>query len=229
MQSLIHTPTSKLEDSLAFYQKLNFKVLPAKDRTLVTDGKAVIEINPDRYARAGIKIFKKKWTKEMSKLGKLTSVIKIDNGYLLSDPSGVWIYLMEGELKLRFKPAKKSFSALGNNAGLSFETTDVVRSSAIWEAVGFKLSGTPDQGWVSCTHADGMMINIMKPLMCPHLFFNPSLTYFNGKENNPVAIKKIRDLKIPITEEITVFNKEGKVDNVILRDPGGFGFFIFND
>ena len=42
-------------------------------------------------------------------------------------------------------------------------------------------------------------------------------------------IQKIRDLKIPITEEITVFNDQGVVDNIIIRDPGGLGFFIFND
>ena len=33
----------------------------------------------------------------------------------------------------------------------------------------------------------------------------------------------------PITEEITCFNSEGIADNVVLRDPGGTGFFIFND
>ena len=69
----------------------------------------------------------------------------------------------------------------------------------------------------------------MNPLMCPHLFFNPSLTYFNGKENNPKVIKRLRELKITITEEITHFNDKGIADNVIICDPGGYGFFIFND
>jgi len=73
-----------------------------------------------------------------------------------------------------------------------------------------------------------MGVSIMKPNMCPHLFFNPSLTYFNGGKN-PEIIEAIRKLDIPITEEITYFNKEGLVDNIIIRDPGGYGFFIFND
>jgi hypothetical protein len=68
----------------------------------------------------------------------------------------------------------------------------------------------------------------MKPLTCLHLFFNPSLTYFNGG-NNLAVIENIRKLGIPITEEITHFNKDGIVDNIIIRDPGGFGFFVFND
>ena len=58
--------------------------------------------------------------------------------------------------------------------------------------------------------------------------YNPSLTYFNGGKNLPV-IAAIREAGIPITEEITHFNEDGIVDNVILRDPGGYGFYIFND
>lgn len=51
----------------------------------------------------------------------------------------------------------------------------------------------------------------------------------NKLKSNLAIIQKIRDLQIPITEEITHFNKEGIVDNIIIRDPGGLGFFIFND
>jgi hypothetical protein len=69
----------------------------------------------------------------------------------------------------------------------------------------------------------------MKPNICPHLFFNPSMTYFNGKEGNPKVIAKVRELDIPIAEEITHFSKDGSVDNIIIRDPGGYGFFLFND
>ncbi|MFK8104239.1 MAG: hypothetical protein AB8G15_17055 [Saprospiraceae bacterium] len=68
----------------------------------------------------------------------------------------------------------------------------------------------------------------MKAFACPHLFFNPSLSYFNGKENLAI-ITELRARKIPLTEEITFFNPEGIVDNVIVRDPGGLGFFVFSD
>jgi hypothetical protein len=54
------------------------------------------------------------------------------------------------------------------------------------------------------------------------------MTYFNGG-NNMAVIGKIRSARIPIAEEITHFNKEGIVDNIIIRDPGGYGFFVFND
>ena len=54
------------------------------------------------------------------------------------------------------------------------------------------------------------------------------MTYFNGQKNLAI-IEEIRELNIPIAEEITYFNSEGTVDNIIIRDPGGYGFFIFND
>ena len=117
-------------------------------------------------------------------------------------------------------------SVLGNNMGLSLETTDFEKSNQIWQAVGFKKSD--QQGWVVFKNEDGLIVSLMKPNNCPHLFFNPSLTCFNGAAN-PDIIQKIRDLDIPITEEITQFNKQGLVDKLILRDPGGYGFFVFND
>ncbi len=46
----------------------------------------------------------------------------------------------------------------------------------------------------------------MKPLQCPYLFFNPSLTYFNGKENE-ATIDSIKKQGVLITEEITQFQR----------------------
>jgi hypothetical protein len=118
----------------------------------------------------------------------------------------------------------------GNFAGLSIETTEMERSVEFWSALGYAITmGEASKGWVSL-EADGCPgISLMKSMMCPHLFFNPSLTYFNGKEGNPKVIEAVRKEGIPITEEITHFNKEGLVDNIIIRDPGGLGFFLFND
>ncbi|MEQ8425333.1 MAG: hypothetical protein RIA63_11535, partial [Cyclobacteriaceae bacterium] len=116
---------------LSFYQKLGFEVLDKTEKVIVTDGQAVIEINPDRYARAGVKLYKNKWTKEVTELKQLTTVHTTKEGFLLSDPSGVWIYLVEGELELKHKPAKESFSALGNYSGLSLESTNISQSVAL--------------------------------------------------------------------------------------------------
>ncbi|WP_373524306.1 VOC family protein [Aquiflexum sp.] len=227
MISISQSPTPNKLKSEEFYLNLGFKIV-SNDPLIVNDGKAYIEINTDRYARAGVKLFKNNWKSEISKLQENIAITTFSDGYLLADPSGVWIYLMEIPAPDFPVLEDKSFSILGNYAGLSLETTDIQRSIRFYETLGFKISsGSLEQGYVSLERED-FIISLMKPLSCPHLFYNPSLTYFNGKDNLAV-IQKIRDLEILITEEITYFNKEGIVDNIIIRDPGGFGFFIFSD
>ena len=229
MNTFLQTPTNDLRQSLDFYKKLNFKILSAENPTLVSDGNAIIEINPDRFARAGVKFYKNNWSTIVEQLQKTTKISTIENGYLLSDQSGVWIYLMESNSTIKFDLSEVENSTLGNFAGLSLETTDIQKSIEVWEILGFsKTMGSIEQGWVAYENQDKMGVSFMQPNSCPHLFFNPSMTYFNGK-NNLSIIAKIRDAGIPITEEITHFNKEGIVDNIIIRDPGGFGFFIFSD
>ncbi|RLD24889.1 MAG: hypothetical protein DRI71_01175 [Bacteroidetes bacterium] len=229
MNSIIHTPTNKLAESLEFYSKLGFTKLPNTELELVSDGKVVIEINPDRFARAGIKLFSESWETIVEDVEQFANVLKIDNGYLLSDPSGIWIYLVESQEELGLDISGISPSVLGNNAGISLESTSINNSFHLWKLLGFtEQEGDIEQGWVTLRNSEGLVISLMKAQTCPHLFFNPSLTFFNGK-NNLQIIKKIRSLKIPITEEITHFNKEGIVDNIIIRDPGGYGFFLFND
>ena len=74
----------------------------------------------------------------------------------------------------------------------------------------------------------GDSISLLQAQQCPHLLFNPSLTYFNGFHNLEI-IESIKKHNIEITEKVTEFNSKGEVDNIILRDSGGLGFFIFND
>ncbi len=230
MNSIVQTPTPRLPDSLQFYRRLHFTVLSEAGPTLVTDGRVVIEINPDRYARAGIKLYGDDWRETVRKLKEVTAVLPIDGGHLLSDPGGTWIYLMDGRPRAKADLSAVAPSLLGNYAGLSLEFVDLPRALALWQILGFsKTGGAAEQGWISLTRAaGGMTVSLMKANACPHLFFNPSLTYFNGAENLAV-IGRIRTAGIPITEEITYFNKEGIVDNVVLRDPGGYGFFVFSD
>lgn len=228
MNSIIQTPSGDLAKSLDFYKKLNFKKVEDSNRILVSDGKALIEINPHKFARAGVRFFRSSWKDQVAELSKLSKVRKTEEGYLLSGPSNVWIYLVEGTNTTIFAQAENC-SSLGNSVGLSIESMDIEKSIQLWSILGFKKTmGDLAQGWVVYTNEDQFSISFMSPNSCPHLFFNPSLTYFNGGKNIPV-IEKIREAGIPITQEITHFNEEGIVDNVIIRDPGGLGFFVFND
>jgi len=228
MNTYLQTPTPRLRDSLDYYAKLGMTRIANHPNPMLTDGSMILEINPDRYARAGVKIYRDSWEEVLPGIQALTAVTPNENGYALGDGTGAWIYLRPGPPPaLEISGAKPSI--LRNFAGLSLETTDLNRTAAIWQAVGFTdSSGSPDQGWMALRNPDNFVVSLMRPQTCPHLFFNPSLTYFNGKDNLAV-IQKVRDLGIPIAEEITYFNKEGVVDNIILRDPGGLGMFVFND
>lgn len=229
MKSLLQSPTPNPEWSRDFYTKLKFSVVEHEHRTLYTDGKVLVEVNPSRYARAGIRLLAESWYDTVGSLAETVNITELEDGYLIADPSNVWVYLEETEEEIDFSPQDHSSSLAGNYAGLSFESPDFPRSVAFWTALGFSLSfGDAQSGFAGLTNKDEMTISLMKPNSCPHLFFNPSMTYFNSGKN-PEIIEKIREAGIPITEEITHFNKEGLVDNIIIRDPGGFGFFIFND
>lgn len=229
MKAIIQTPTNGLANSLSFYTKLGYTILSEENPTLVSDGKAVIEINSVRQARAGVKLYAESWEEPVKKLVGITSVLEIEQGFVLADPSGTWIYLLSDELAPDVDTSKAKPSIVGNFAGLSLEVIDMNRAIKIWNILGFeKTMGDVEQGWLVLANSEGFGVSLMKPNMCPHLFFNPSMTFFNGKDNLAI-IEKIRATGISIAEEITHFNKEGMVDNIIIRDPGGYGFFIFSD
>ena len=227
--AVIQTCTGDLQASKNYYQKLNFKLLSESEPTLFTDGKMLLEINPDNFARTGLKLYQTDWSKMIPLLKEITTVIPLDGGNLVSDPNGVKVYLMDGEMPSKPELKGESTAIPGNFAGLSIEAVDVAKTVEFWGILGYKKTmGSIEQGWIAFENGTSIGVSIMKPMVCPHLFFNPGLTFFNGGKNLPV-IQKIKEAGIPIAEEITVFNKEGIVDNVIICDPGGLGFFIFND
>lgn len=229
MKCTIQTPTNAIDNSIEFYSKLGFKMLEHDKNAVFSEGKFILEVNPERTARAGLRIYGDDWHDTVKELQPLTTVIQTQTGFVLTDPSGSKIYL-EKEIK----PDRADLSAikpsvLGNFSGLTFETTDMHKTLQLYQILQFKItSGAPDQGWISLIGPGDFPLAILSHGNCPHLFSNPSLSFFNGK-NNESIIQNIRNLEIPITEEITAFNDQGTVDNIIIRDPGGLGFFIFND
>ncbi|MEM7552115.1 MAG: hypothetical protein AAF363_20695 [Bacteroidota bacterium] len=225
----IHTPTNELSKSIAFYSDLNYELVSASNPCLFKDANTFIEINPDRYARAGLKMYKNSWASEIQKVEALTKVYKVANGYMLNELNGCWIYLIENVFDFPTNQSNSSPAIPGVFVGLSLECTDMELSVPIWEILDFEtVQGDFSSGYMTLASAEGFRVSLMKPLTCPHLFFNPSMTFFNGKDNLKV-IEEIRKADVKITEEITHFNTEGIVDNIIIRDPGGYGFFIFND
>jgi len=223
------TPTPNLEQSLNFYKRLGFEVLSSGNIPMVSDGKLVIEINPGRKARAGIKLYNDHWSEVADQLEAYSVVTEEEGIIAATDPNGVYLYLCKTPPPELITTNSESFALTGNFAGISIESLNFDRSLQFWKTVGYNItSGGAEQGWVSMSNGGNLDLSIMTAGACPHLFFNPSFTYFNSGQNLQV-IQNVRDAGIPITEEITSFNQEGIVDNIIIRDPGGFGFFLFND
>lgn len=226
MNVIVQTPTPDITKSTDFYSKMGFTQIA--NSNMFTDGKTIIEINSERFARPGIKLIADSWSKEVELVKALTKVIQTDDGYLLGDGTGTWIYLIESSESPSI-PENCAPSLFGNNQGLTIESIDIEKAASIWNALGFKtVAGKVEQGWISLVNNGGVVLNIMTPNCCPHLFLNPSISFFNGT-NNPLIIETIRATGIDIKEEITHFNKENNVDNIIMSDPGNIGFFIFND
>ena len=227
MKTIIQTATPDLEKSIDFYTRLGFTKLSLEERALFTDGNFIIEINPDSFSRPGVRLFSDDWKAEAEKLGELTVVVETPDGFVTSDPNGIRVYLETGSLEVETGDAPVGIT--GNFAGISIEAVAVALTVEFWGALGFEQSqGDLEQGWAVFSNGGDIDISIMSPNTCPHLFFNPGLTFFNSG-NNLENIAKLREAKIPITQEITQFNPDGVVDNVIINDPGGLGFFLFND
>lgn len=228
MNTIIQTSTNDLTKSVEFYEKLKFHSISPDSRSIFTDSKVLIEINSDRYARIGIKFIDNSWDSFINIVKKSKPIIKTEKGFLLQDNNGINIFLEEDKSNKVILQDDISTSILGNFAGLSIETLSIKESINFYQLLGFKIvAGEENSSWVTMANKD-LTISFMLVNICPHLFFNPSLTFFNGN-NNLAIINRIRELKINFAEEITYFNNEGIVDNVIIKDPGGLGFFIFND
>lgn len=227
MEILIHTPTPGLEKSVDFYSRLGFEMISKNDPTVFTDGQALVEINPDRTARTGVKIYGFA-AESMSGLRESTEVLEVGGGFAAADPNGIKVYLSHDPFPLEFERKETSSGLPGNYAGLCIEAHSPADTVKFWESIGFEFkSGDIGNGYASYGIGD-FEISIMKSGMCPHLFFNPSMTYFNHGKNLE-NIGKIRETGISIAEEITAFNEDGIADNIIIQDPGGLGFFVFND
>lgn len=161
-------------------------------------------------------------------LFKITEVLMTDLGFVAACPSGVVTEFHHSEETL--PEFNTNSSLLGNASGLTLETTNIEGSIQFYEATGLLLkSGKPTDGFVTLSDENGFEMALLRYGFCPHTFKNPSVSYFNGKEGNPMVIDQVRKSGIAITEEITHFNDEGIVDNIIICDPGGFGSFVFND
>lgn len=228
MKTLLQTTYTSLHESKSFYEKLKYNVYEFEGLLIADDGVVQIILTNEKFKRKGLVIYSDILVEKIDTVKNEFDVVEIDDGFILNSPCGVWVYIYKGkgtDFLLNSEPS----SILGKYAGLSLESINLEHSIQFWTELGFEVQmGNVNQGWLTMMNKEGFVLSIMQALNCPHQFFNPSLTYFNGNKNLEV-INEIRKNDILITEEITHFNNDGIVDNIIIRDPMGLGFFIFND
>jgi len=219
MKAIVVSPAQNLESSKNFYQKLGFQYENYKNHHYVGDGEFIIQLDSRPEARTGIAFYGNDVPKNTKMVNGVNTGV---------DPNGVYVYVKQSRQypTLQFK-SNQSF--LGNFAGISLESLNLESTIEFWTQYGYLITaGGPENGWIQMENESGLGVAIMKYGTCPHSFRNPSLTFFNGSSNIDI-INKIRSTDTWIAEEITHFNKDNIVDNIVLVDPGGYGMFIFSD
>lgn len=206
MRLIVESPAPDLNESLTYYNSLGFRCSTWKKNGLCQTKNLTIFLNTSAYSRPCINLYEAK----ENKLG--------------ASPSGTWV--KQEREKLTLIDAKNK-SLLGNYGGVCIETLDLNASFIFWQAKGFKGILEPEASWCSLKNENGDTISLLKANSCPHLFTNPSLAFFNGHQNSKI-ITHLKALNVPIKQEV-IFGEEIIADNLIINDPGGLGFFIFND
>jgi hypothetical protein len=228
VKRFLQSPTPRLEKSISFYQQSNFNQFEFGGMPFFSDGKLTIRINPERTSHCGLVILTEDTSSFEKKLSAFQKPIKTESGLVTTCPAGIRIYIEKSNKSI--PTIEEKTPPLVNSMGFSIECTDMHATVAFNKALDYKIwIGKPEVGWLVMQEDGGHAVSLIKAGACPHLFFNPSVSFFNSKEGNPIIIEGLRKRCIPIAEEIKHFNTEGIVNNVIVRDPGGLGFFIFND
>ena len=224
MTTTLITPTPDAAASERFYTSVGFRPL---GEGWFADVGLTVRVDPIRTARTALVLHGPVTAELVEALSAFGRVVEQGERRVARDPNGVLLVLDPTDAPA--VPDDLGPSVLGPFVGLSIESVDPVRTTAFWEAAGWsRTKGDPGQGWVTLEREGCIGLSVLGFGMCPHLFPNPGLTYFNHGQN-PAVIAELRKRGVPFAEEITVFNEQGEVDNVILCDPGGTGFLVFND
>jgi hypothetical protein len=192
----------------------------------VYDRSVVIFVSDLTKERLGLSLCQADWSSELDAVRAYAVPLEIEGGSLISDSSGMHVKLLQNTIEL---PSSSDNSILGSYSDLSIEVVEFERSKLIWQALGYSQTGGDEkQGWIVLSKDGQTSISLIKAGSCPHIFRNPGLNYFNGTSNGQI-IQRVRESGVTIGEELTVFSETGVVDNIILQDPAGLMFFLFND
>lgn len=228
--TLIAAPSA--EESLAHYRRLKYHEKQLGDQEwLFFDRMSCFILSAQRDARHGLRIYADDPTALRQLLDQITTTYDKKDGFCCMDPSGVYQHTTNEQLPTVPDQSAITNSLCGKNYGLGIESGRLAQSVEHYELLGYKAEKALEENtmYYTMTHPTGPPITLYRPTICPHAFYSPSYTFFNGKEGNKKVIANLREAGTQIRQEITWFNDAGDVDNIIISDPGGFHSFIFND
>lgn len=241
--SQITIGTSDLAASLAFYQKMGFRIVNQNTEpnpwAQVTDDTILILLNQDGMQYIGFTYFNPQMAPIVAKLkaAEVPIIMEIENVQVIfSSPSGFWISLINYDASQMFQPAGKTLadipqdqwgdapapnSNLGIFGELATPVQDLDTEIAFWEMIGFKVSkfGGPYPWAIG---QDGQ--NVIG-LHNTTEFKQPAITFF-AKD----MADKIKALKANGLDSFAPFGGTGGNNdaNQILNTPEGQRFFLFS-
>lgn len=218
---LINVAAQNRKETRDWYALLGFTLQDfGSERSVASDNQFSVVLDHSNTARIGFIILQSN--------AQDLSIKRINDRRFTISPMGMFVELVD-ELPVISRP---DISAkLGKFYGYGIECFDLELSLAFWQKLGFASANIPDDttAYLPLKKAGSPDLTLYKMGSCPHKFVNPSLTFFNGKDGNAAVLRDLRSLGLSFSEEITVFNDSGIVDNAIISDPTGLHSFLFND
>jgi predicted lactoylglutathione lyase len=241
--SQITIGTSDLAESVAFYEKMGFRVVNQNTKpnpwAQVTDDTILILLNQDAMQYIGFTYFNPQMADIVNKLKKaeVPIIMEIENiQVIFSSPSGFWISLINYDASSMFQPAGQTLADipqsdwanapapnadLGIFGELATPVEDLDKEIAFWEMIGFKVSkfGGPYPWAIG---QDGQ--NVIG-LHNTSEFDRSAITFF-AKD----MADKIKALKEKGLDSFDPFGGTGGNNdaNQILNTPEGQRFFLFS-
>ncbi len=238
--------TSDLEASLPFYAKLGFEVVKRDTKpnpwAQVSDGSVLILLNQDNMSYMGLTYFSADMPQKVEALKAkgVNFVQEIKNGdtlfqAILETPDKFYVSLINHDATDMYQPTEPTLAdipesdwekapspnaKIGIFGELCHDVTDVDKSIAFWEILGFKVKKYPGPyPWAIAM--DGHHI---VGLHQTKDFDYPALTYF-AKDMG----ERLKALKADGVDSLSVFTGQGgNESNMVATTPEGQKFFLFS-
>ncbi len=220
--------TKKIEENVAFYKALGFKI-SAQDNApwpwvMLTDGSVNIQLNDDGYEYFGLTYFDADMVTKVNKLKDKGVTFFMESKEpaptsVMQDPDSIMgIALVQYQGPLTQIPAMTP-GALGVLGEIAVPVKDYEASSAWYSSIGFKSMGKQTDPYPWGIHSDGL---VMIGLHQTREFKKPTLTYFSLDAKAHIA--RLKEAGLDVRNALP---GGGEITNGVVNSPDGWPVNIF--